>query len=60
VNAKLAQCGITKVLWSEKRNVIKIHSRLLPVFQADMYLLSSVYERVRVFKTRHTSVLDET
>jgi hypothetical protein len=59
VNAKLAQCVITKFLWSEKRNAIEIHSRLLRAFQADTYMLSSPYEWVRVFKTRRTSLLDE-
>jgi hypothetical protein len=48
-----------KFLWSEKRDPVEIHYRLLRAFREDAYLISSVREWIRAFKTAHTIVLDE-
>jgi hypothetical protein len=45
--------------WSEGRDPVEIHSRLLGVFQEDVYMLSSLYEWIKAFETGSTSVLDK-
>jgi hypothetical protein len=59
MDAKLEQRVIIKLLSNEGADPIEIHSRLLRAFQEDAYMLSSVYEWIRAFKTGRRSVLDE-
>jgi hypothetical protein len=59
MNAKLEQRVIMKFLWNEKRDAVEIHYRLSRAFQKDAYMLPSVHEWIRAFKTKHTGVLDK-
>jgi hypothetical protein len=59
MNARLQQRVIIKFLSSEDIDPVKIHHRLLCASQEEAYVLLSVYEWIRAFKSGRTNLLDD-
>jgi hypothetical protein len=59
MNAQFEQRVNIKFLWSEDIDPVEIHHRLLRAFQKSVYLLSSIYEWIRAFKSGSTNLLGD-